>query len=256
MDQQIIEIPIVKIKVGGHDQRLQVDDESLDGLVASIARVGLLYPVVVAVDGDGFLLIEGHRRFAAHKRLGRDTIGGIVQTGHEDTFAEMAFAGNFFRKDLSPVELACALKDCLVRKTMTVKELAAGFHRSEHWVHSMVAIFDWPEDIQGAIHGGAISVSAASNLACVTDDNYRRYLLDNAVLGGVTARTTAAWLQAWRSLKPPDVAVTTEPVQGAIAPPPLVPQAPCFFCSNTLPVNEMSHVPLCGACIKQIRAAT
>jgi len=252
--QEIKEIPLNKIKVGGHDQRLQIDDDSLDGLVASIARLGLLYPIVVTYDGDEFVIIEGHRRFAAHKRLGKDTIACFVEEASSDVAAEMAFAGNFFRKDLSPVELAAAINDVLKSKAMTVEQVAEGFHRSKHWVESMVAICIWPEDVQIAMHAHGMSVAAASNLACVTDDVYRRYLLDNAVQGGVTARTTAAWLQAWRSSKPPEVAVATPPVQGAQPAPPLVPQAPCFFCSSVYPVNEMSHVPLCGACINKVRS--
>jgi len=251
--KQVMEIPITKIKVGEHEQRIDEVDTDLDGLASSIGRIGLVYPIVVRAEGDGFLLVEGHRRLAACKRLGLQKIRCLeIDTGKEDE-AEIAFAGNFFRKDLSPVELACAIKDSLNKKTMTVIELAAGFHRSEHWVNSIAAIADWPVDVQKAIHAKAISVSAASNLACVTEPEYRGFLLRNAVEQGATARTTAAWLQAFRSMQPPEEAIQAEPVKGGQASIPAVPQAPCFCCSQQFPVNEMSHVPTCGACIKIIR---
>ena len=249
----IVEIPIEKIKVGEHKQRLEIDGGDLDGLTISIRRIGLVYPLVVSAEGDGFLLIEGHRRLAACKRLGLQKVKCLeVDTGKEDE-AEIAFAGNFFRKDLSPVELACALKDCFEKETLTVKELAGGFHRSEHWVHSMMAVADWPADVLGAIHNEEISVSAGSNLACVTESEYRKFLVRNAVEQGATARTTASWLQAWRAMQPQEEAITAEPVGGITAQVPLVPQAPCLCCGRTFPVNEMSHVPVCGECVQIIR---
>lgn len=252
---EIKEIPIEKIQVGEYDQRLEIGDESLDGLVASIRRLGVIYPLVVAVKGDEFVLVEGHRRLAACKRLGVKEVVCLVSEAGRDGAAEVAFAGNFFRKDLSPVELACALNDCLQTQTMTVEELAAGFHRSVEWVNRMVAIADWPADVQRAIHEKVLSVSAGSNLAIVTDETYRLFLVRNAVEQGATARTTASWLQAWRAMQPAEEAITSEPVPGQTIQIPAAPQAPCFICSNVFAVNEMSHVPMCGGCIQKIRQA-
>lgn len=252
---EVREIPIDKIKVGEHDQRISIPDETIDGLVSSIGRVGLVYPCIVVDDGDTFILIEGHRRLAACKRLGRETVSCLVKDSGGSTEAEIAFAGNFFRKDLSPVELAAAIADCYKRANMTVKELAAGFHRSEHWVHSMIAICDWPLDVLEAIHEKGLSVSAAANLAVVTDDSYRSFLVRNAIEQGATARTTASWLQSWRVMQPAEEAITSEPVPGRSAPQPQVPQAPCFCCSQVFLVNEMSHVPVCGGCVQAIRQA-
>ncbi|GAH82992.1 unnamed protein product, partial [marine sediment metagenome] len=186
---EIEEIPIKKIKVGEYDQRLGVDDEKIAELASSIARVGLLYPVIVRKDGDNYMMIEGHRRMCAHMRLGMEVIKAIVTQSGKEFTAEMAFAGNFFRSNLSPIELAAALNDCLTNEVMTIDELAAGFNKSKHWVSSMIAIAGWPADVQEAIHHEKLSVSAASNLALVTDDSYRRFLVRNAVEQGATART-------------------------------------------------------------------
>lgn len=246
-------IQIEKIQAGEHDQRLEIEDPSIAELAASIKRIGIINPLVV-VDVDGELhLIAGHRRLVAAVMAGLSFVPCIVRASEKNVDVEITFAENFFRKDLSPVELAGALKDCLLKETMTVAELAAGFHRSEHWVNSMVAIAEWPDDVLAAIHSKAISVSAASNLAVVTDEQYRIFLLRNAVEQGATARTTAAWLQAWQAMQPPEQAITSEPV--AIGSPqlPAVPQAPCLCCSQLFEVNMMSHVPVCGACIQILR---
>ena len=252
---QIVEIPIEKIKVGEHEQRLYIDGEEIAGLAASIGRLGVLVPLIVEEEGDTFKLVSGHRRLLAATRVGLSNLPCIVKDRTKADSYEVTFAENFFRKDLSPVELAGALKDCLLKQTMTVTEIAAGFHKSEHWVNSMVAIADWPSDVLVAVHAKGISVSAAHNLALVTDEEYRVFLLGNAVNQGATARTTAAWLQAWQTMQPAVEAITAEPVPPGAPQVPLVPQAPCLCCSQLFEVNMMSHVPVCGACIQLLRIA-
>ena len=250
---QIREIPIDQIKVGEHDQRIEAEDDDIDGIAASVRRIGIIEPLILEEKGDTLQLVSGHRRLLAAVRVGLSTVPCIVKDSTKVKPSEITFAENFFRKDLSPIELACALKDCLSNEVMTVDELAAGFHRKEHWVHSMIAIASWPPDVQEAIHVKAISVSAAANLALVTDDIYRQFLVQNAVEQGATARTTSAWLQAFRQMQPPEQAVTAQPIPPGAPQVPLVPQAPCMCCAQLFKVNEMSHVPVCGACIQLLR---
>ena len=251
--EKIRQVPIGEIKVGEHAQRLEKEDPGIEQLAASINRIGIINPLVVVDHGGGLHLIAGHRRIVAAGMAGLHNVPCVVRKSEKAVDQEITFAENFFRKDLSPVELACALKDCLDQEIMPAKEIAAGFHRSEHWVNQMIAIAGWPGDVQEAIHNEVLSVSAASNLALVTDEDYRAFLLRNAQESGATARTTAAWLQAWQAMQPAEVAIKAEPVPAGTVPVPLVPQAPCLCCGQIFPVNRMSHVPVCGGCVQTIR---
>lgn len=250
---QVQEIPIEKIVVGEHEQRIEILDDDIEILAASIGRVGLLYPLVVRAKDNEFVLVEGHRRLAACKNLGRKKVLCSVENIGIETAAEIAFAGNIFRKDLSPLEIASSIKDVLDSGTLDAEQLAAALHRSKDWVGRMIDVLDWPADVLLAIHQGWLSVSAGHNLALVTDDSYRDFLLKNGEEGGVTARTTAAWLQAWRSMQPPEQAVNAEPATPGRHNQPAVPQAPCICCGNVFRTDELSHVPACVKCIKLIR---
>ncbi|MBA7610299.1 Stage 0 sporulation protein J [subsurface metagenome] len=248
-------IPITNISVGEYAQRIDPKDDGIDELAASIRRVGMLVPIVVLRHGDTFVLVAGHRRVVAAKDAGLDVVPAIVREAGEAQAKEVSFAENLFRKDLSPIELAAAIKDCLDQKTLTVDELAVGLHRSCHWVQEQVSLLNWPDDVLEVIHHGKISISAASNLAMVHDDVYREFLVRQAVENGATARATAAWLQAWRSMAPAEEAITREPMPAAGAVQPAVPQAPCIVCANVFRTDELSHVPVCVHCIRTIRGA-
>lgn len=251
--KEIKELRIEDIVIGDFEQRVSYEDDDIGALASSIRRLGLIYPIVVCEDGGKFSLVEGHRRLLAHKMLDKKTIFCLISDTKKETSTEVAFAGNFFHKELSPIELAAAIADANQQAKISIGDLAAGFHKSVHWVREMIAVTKWPEDVQKAVHGRFMSLSAASNLAIITDDVYRSFLLDNAVLGGVTARTTASWLQAWRALVPVEEAVTTEPGPPGQVAMPAVPQAPCFCCAQSFNVDQVSHVPVCSACIQILR---
>lgn len=252
---EIQSIPIIKIKVGPHRQRKEGEDEQLHELTASIRRVGVLVPLIVIPDGGDYILLAGHRRITAAQAAGLTEVPAIIRGGDEATNYEISFAENFFRRDLSPVEQAAAIRECIDEKVMTIEELAKGLHRSQQWICEQAKMTTWPNEVLHAIHVKAISVSAARNLAAISDPQYRTFLLHNAVENGVTARVTAAWLQAWQLSRPPEEALTTAPVDGVVPAASVVPQAPCLFCANVYRTDGLNYMPVCPTCLADFQQA-
>ena len=249
---EVKELLVSQIERGEHEERFDYEGDEFEDLVASISRDGVLEPLIVKVDGDRFVLVNGHRRLRACERLGIGVVPCKVQEGDAATMARVEFVVNLFRKDPTPVELAVRIAKAAESGSIDLAELAKGLQRSTEWVKRQMAMLEWPEDVLRQIHAGKISVSAAANLARVTDEAYRRFLLGNAVVNGATARTTAAWLQQWEAGQPAAVAVEAEPVEGQAAAVPMVPQGPCLCCKGIHRTDEMSHVPLCARCIQRV----
>ncbi len=94
-------IQIDKIQIGTRTRQNLGD---IDGLAASIDRVGLLQPVVMSPDGR---LVAGHRRIEACRRLGWETID-VVVVGHLTDALNLLIAErdeNICRKDFTPSEM-------------------------------------------------------------------------------------------------------------------------------------------------------
>lgn len=189
------------------------------------------------------------------KRLGWESVPCMISNGTEVSDRRSTFVENFFHEDLTPVELAVAIADEFKSKRMTLDQLAFGFKRTKDWIRRQISICGWPEDVLDVVHAGRLSIAAASNLAMIPDDVYRKSVLKQAAENGVTARVTAAWLQAYRALLPPEEAVQQEPVDPDAPQMPMVPQAPCLCCHEVFRVDELSHVPLCSICIKHLSQA-
>lgn len=248
---EVIRLAMIDLPEEKH--RFNANDDGILDLAGDIRERGLLQPLVVRENGDRFMLIAGNRRFAALQHLERDRVGCHVVKADDIEASGITFAENFFRQNLSPVELSVAIAKAYQSGSRTIEELAKGFKRSADWVRRQVAVTQWPDDVLEILHAEKISVSAGANLALVTDDEYRTFLVKQAAENGATARTTAAWLQAWRSMLPPSEALSSPDVPAGPAVVPLVPQAPCLACGDVKRTDELSYVPLCVQCVQVLR---
>lgn len=192
-------LELEKIDAGENPLRLEGENKGIAELAASISRIGLINPLVVAPGGERYRLIAGHRRYAACRKAGLKEVAVRITQTDQREICEVALAENLFRKDLNPLEMAVAVVALIKEGGMDREQVAAVCHRPIAWVTEQEEILSWPADVQKTVHDGCLSVSAASNIALVENDAYRAFLLSRAKYKGVTSRTTAAWLQAWRN---------------------------------------------------------
>ncbi len=248
-------IPVHTIQSEEHSQRIEWDEEKMQELVGSILGDGLLQPIVVKAIDDGFVVVAGHRRLEACKRCGWEEIPVFIAEGDEVKMRRVTFSENFFREDLTPLELAVAIADEYKEGRMTVEQLARGFKRTTEWVDRQLAVVSWPQDCLNAIHTGGLSIAAVRNLAQVEDDEYRQFLVIKAVETGASASLTSAWLQGWKAAAP---GLARSTVGEGESSEPLLPQAPkgpCLGCATVYRVDAMSYVPMCPNCITVISRA-
>src|SRR5947207_13118482 len=103
------EIPPELVRPNRHQPRTAFDAEGLSELAASISRHGVLQPIVVSIDGDGYELVAGHRRVLAARLAGRTTIPAVVRDEVGDRL-ELAPIENLQRSAVNAIEPARAYK--------------------------------------------------------------------------------------------------------------------------------------------------
>lgn len=87
----ILELPLASIEVGT-DRARAIDSAWVEGLAGSIREQGLMQPIVVYADDEGYRLIAGHHRLEAFRLLERDTIPAVMSgamTADEARLAEV-----------------------------------------------------------------------------------------------------------------------------------------------------------------------
>jgi ParB family chromosome partitioning protein len=157
-------------------------------LQASIKAKGQLLPIRVRKDAanhEQFVILSGHRRYAAVTKLGLPTIKAIVVDGPltESDILEEQIAENKHRSNLKPLEEASAFRKYLDLKQCSASEAAKALAISPANFSKMLKLLDLPESFRAAVDTGTIPVETAYHLARQPDSTERDALFQQAIQG-------------------------------------------------------------------------
>ena len=132
------DIEVGRLTPAPWNPRGKISPESVADLVASMATVGVIEPLVVMAAKDAekpvYIIIAGHRRAAAAKLAGLATVPCDILEGIDPAVARrMTFIENLQRRDADPI-LESNLVAELVADGMTTDEIAAEIGRDRKWV--------------------------------------------------------------------------------------------------------------------------
>ena len=149
------EIPLELVRPNRQQPRTAFDPEGLSELAASIARHGVLQPIVVSAEGDGYELVAGHRRVLAARLAGKTTIPAVVRDEVGNRL-ELALIENLQRSDLNAIETARAYKLLMETYDLTQEQLAERLGKSRSSVANMLRTLTAPQALQDAVVEGKI----------------------------------------------------------------------------------------------------
>lgn len=167
--------------------RRHFDAARLEELASSIARSGVLQPVVVVRSGERYTLIVGERRWRASLAAGLETIPAVVADVDPKERLELAIVENVQRQDLNPIELANAYR-ALADRGATQDEIGKSVGKNRSSVANLLRLLELPVDIQGDIEAGRISMGHAKALLQLSDPDECRQLRDRVVSEGLSVR--------------------------------------------------------------------
>lgn len=184
---QIIEIPIDRIRPGGDQTRTVFDKEALEEMAASIKRLGVVNPIVVHEASGFYELIAGERRWRACKELGLKTIRAMVENRSDEDRLLMAIATNIHNEKLTPVEEAQSYELLSRRLGCTHEEVAQKIGKSRSHVTNLLRVLKLPDGIRRHINAGRVSLGQAKVLAGL-DEKEQEKMLKRILEGGLSVR--------------------------------------------------------------------
>lgn len=194
---RLVELDLETIAPNPEQPRAHLDEAALEELKASIARHGLLQPILVrrAEDGaatavSGWVLVAGQRRLAAVRALGRASIPAIVTSGDP---GEVALVENLQRQDLGPFEAAAAVERLMRRHGYNQAAMGAILGLKQNTVSALLALNRLPERIRREYPtSDKVPKSLLVELAAVPDPAEQLRLWDAVKAGGLTVRAVRA----------------------------------------------------------------
>ena len=206
------EVSIAAVRPNPRQPRAHFDEESLAGLTASIAEIGVLQPVLVREAGEGeYELIAGERRWRASKRAGLQTIPVVVRDADTDaSLLEQALVENLHRADLNAMEEAAAYQQLVEDFGLTQDAVAKRVGKSRAAVSNTLRLFQLPPAIQALVAESQLTAGHARALLGTPDRAYQTALAQRIVRDGLSVREAEEAVRL-RSGGTPDPEPTPEP---------------------------------------------
>lgn len=146
LDGTITKIRLTKIHPSDEQPRRD-RMTGIDELAASIEKDGLLSPILVTRDGEGYRIIAGERRYHAIKKLGKQDAECKIISREERDYWRISIIENLQRENLSPGEEAVALLKLKKQENYSDHELSSIVGKSRSYITEILGIAGLPRDI-------------------------------------------------------------------------------------------------------------
>lgn len=177
----IIEIALKDIRPNPFQPRKHFEESSLYELGESIKNDGLIQPIIVTEDIDGYVLIAGERRLRASKLAKLKTIRAIILNSDEQKMRQFALIENIQRDELNSIELAHAYGELIKLHNITQDELSTRIHKSRTHITNTIRLLQLSQKTQRALIEKKISTGHAKVLVGL--DEKQQQVIVNSIVG-------------------------------------------------------------------------
>lgn len=168
-DNTIRDLEISQIKPSQYQPRRTFAPDQLTELAQSLAKNGLLQPIVVRqVGAQQYEIIAGERRFRAAQQLKWTTITALVRNYSDQQSASLALIENLQRQDLNPIEEARAYKKLAAMNNLRQEDLAAQLGKSQSYIANKLRLLKLDATVQQALIAGQITPRHGRALVSLT----------------------------------------------------------------------------------------
>ena len=183
------QVPVDRL-ASGFQPRKEFRDDKLEALAESIREKGLLQPLVVRRDANGYRIIAGERRWRASKLAGLKEVPVVVREASHDEAFMLALVENLQREDLSPIEEAEAYRHLVEEQGLSKSEVAKLVGRDRTTVSNTLRLLKLPEGIRKRLADGRLTEGHARALLPLEDAKAMLALAERIESQGLSVRET------------------------------------------------------------------
>ena len=192
MNNNIIEIPIDKIRPNPNQSRRNWDEHKLQELADNIKENGLVNPIQVVKKEGYWEIVSGERRWRAHKIAKLKTIKAIEKEYKTDISRKIdSLIENLHREDLNEFEKATTLNEMKEKDNLSTVQLAQKSGLGQTTVRNLLNLLT-PEmgHLVEAVKQGEIIEHHARVIKNINDKNTEKKVLSIVKKKGLSVTKT------------------------------------------------------------------
>lgn len=192
--EEIVSTSAVKLKImdiePNRDQPRKIfDEDALAELADSIAKHGVIQPLLVRPMPDGsYQLVAGERRWRASRMAGLTEVPVVIKELSDDEAMALALIENLQREDLNAIEEAQGIKALMDTLSLTQDEAAERVGKSRPAVANALRLLKLPDSVIALVSDGKLSPGHARALLGFKDEQDIIETADLIIEKGLTVR--------------------------------------------------------------------
>ncbi len=156
-DEKVQMLPVEKIYPNPNQPRKTFREDSINELASSIKAHGIIQPIIVIEDKQGYMIIAGERRVRAAKSIGLKEVPCIIKHYNQKQLLEIALIENLQRQDLNVIEEAMAYEYLINQYKVTQEELSEALGKSRSYISNILRLLRLDKRVIDLIIDGKIS---------------------------------------------------------------------------------------------------
>lgn len=173
-EKGIIELKITDLEPNENQPRRNFNQEALNNLAESIKEHGVVQPIIVRKDEEGYQIVAGERRWRAARLAGLKTIPAVIKDYSDAQILEIALIENIQREDLNPIEEANAYKTLMEEHNLSQDEIAKRLGKSRPAIGNSLRLLNLHDEVKELLISGKITAGHARALLSIED--YKRQI--------------------------------------------------------------------------------
>ena len=184
-------LPLHKIEPNPNQPRKVFDEEALEDLAESIQEHGLIQPIAVRPEENGYYrIIAGERRWRAARMAGLAEVPVLILNADDKAVMELAMIENLQRKDLNPIEEARGYQTLMDEYGLTQEEAAERVGKSRPAVANALRLLLLPRELQDMLVSGELSAGHARALLALPKKSQQLQAAQKVVCLHLSVRQT------------------------------------------------------------------
>ena len=182
------ELDVSSIRPNPKQPRRHFSEEAIAELAESVAKRGVLQPILVReAAGGGYEIVAGERRWRAAQRAQLHRIPAIVRDFDEAATAEIALIENIQREDLNALEEAEGYRALITTFGHSQDGVAKLVHKSRSHVANLLRLLDLPSSVRDMLVSGELTMGHARAILSAADPDA---LARQVIAEGLSVRQT------------------------------------------------------------------
>lgn len=170
--------------------RRAFDPGKIEEMAASMRDQGVIQPLLVRRQGDGYELIAGERRLRAAVKAGLRKVPVVVKEASDVEVLQLALIENLQREDLNPMEEASAYLQVQREFGLSQEEIAVRVGKSRPAVANAMRLLLLPQALQEEVAQGKLPAGQARALLGLQEEAAIVAAAREVMAKGLSARQT------------------------------------------------------------------